>query len=98
MAFAVVVNFETTAENHGHALKLLDEYIETFLRVQPGFIESWLIESQDGGGYLHFARWRHESDFRAFAEKAQNHPLLPEIRSLNSKPSFYKPVKHYESI
>ena len=96
MTFVVVVDFETTSTNHGHALELLDEYIDTFLRVQPGFIESWLSEKQIDRGYLHFARWRHESDFRAFAEKAQKHPLLTKIKSLNSSPSFYKPIRYYE--
>ena len=51
MTFVVVVDFETTSTNHGHALELLDEYIDTFLRVQPGFIESWLSEKQIDRGY-----------------------------------------------
>ena len=37
--FVVVVDF-TTSTNHGHALELLDEYIDTFLRVQPGLLKA----------------------------------------------------------
>ena len=84
MDFVVVVTFETTPDNHAKALSLLDEYIAGFLSRQPGFIESRLNERADGHGYLHFARWQKEADFRAFAEKAADHPLLPEIRQLRS--------------
>ena len=71
MDFIVVVTFETTPDNHGEALQVLDEYIDNFLKIQPGFIDSKLNEREDRGGYLHFARWRNEADFRAFAEKAK---------------------------
>ena len=75
MEFTVVVRFETTPDNHAEALRVLDKYIDGFLRMQPGFIESRLNEREDSGGYLHFARWENEADFRAFAEKAKSHPL-----------------------
>lgn len=95
MDFIVAVTFETTPENHQQALRLLDEYIDSFLRLQPGFIESRLNEREDGGGFLHFARWEQESDFRAFADKAREHPLLPAIREFNASASFYQASRHY---
>ena len=95
MDFVVVVTFETKPGNHQQAFVLLDEYIDGFLRHQPGFIESRLNEREDETGYLHFARWKKESDFRAFAEKAQTHPLLGELRQLNSKANFYHVARHY---
>ena len=93
--FVVVVTFRTTPDNHADALTLLDEYIDGFLRKQPGFIESRLNESNEGSGYLHYARWVREADFRAFAEKAQGHELLPEIRKLDASAEFYHVARHY---
>lgn len=93
--FAVVVTFETTPDNHADARRLLDEYIDGFLRVQPGFIESRLNERADESGYLHFARWARESDFRVFADKAKDHPLLPAIREFNGNAVFYRAAEHY---
>lgn len=95
MEFVVVVIFETTPEQHDKTFRLLDEYIDGFLRLQPGFIESRLNEKQDGTGFLHYARWQQESDFRAFAGKAQEHPLLLEIRLLNASANFYSVARHY---
>ena len=95
MDFIVVVTFETTPDNHGEARQVLDEYIGSFLSIQPGFIDSRLNEREDRGGYLHFARWRNEADFRAFAEKAKNHPLLPKIRQFDASATFYQAVRHY---
>lgn len=95
MDFIVAVTFETSPENHQKAARLLDEYIDSFLRVQPGFIESRLNERDDASGFLHFARWEQESDFRAFAEKAKDHPLLPQIREFNANASFYQASRHY---
>lgn len=95
MDFVVVVTFETTSENHQKALRLLDEYIDGFLCIQPGFIESRLNERDDASDYLHFSRWKQESDFRAFAEKAKDHPLLPQIREFNASASFYQASRHY---
>jgi heme-degrading monooxygenase HmoA len=95
MDFIVVVTFETTPDKHVEALQVLDEYIDRFLSIQPGFIESSLNEREDGHGYLHFARWENEADFRAFAEKAKNHPLLPKIRQFDASASFYQAVRHY---
>ena len=98
MDFIVVVTFATTLDNHGEALQVLDEYIDTFLSIQPGFIDSRLNEQEDCGGYLHFARWRKESDFRAFAEKAKNHSLLPKIRQFDPSATFYRTVGHYTGL
>ena len=93
--FLVSVTFKTTPENHAAALELLDRYIDGFLRHQPGFIESRLNELTEGTGYLHVARWQAESDFRAFAAKAQDHELLPEIRKLDASPAFYQVIRTY---
>ncbi len=95
--FFVVVTFETSPDNHGEALRLLDEYVGGFLATQPGFIESRLVERQEGSGFLHFARWQQESDFRAFAELAKDHPLLPEIRQFNPSAHFYLGQRAYAS-
>jgi heme-degrading monooxygenase HmoA len=95
MDFIVVVTFETTPDKHGEAFQVLNEYIDSFLSIQPGFIDSRLNEREDRGGYLHFARWRNESDFRAFAEKAKNHPLRPKIRQFDASATFYQAVRHY---
>lgn len=93
--FIVVVTFETLPEKHQEAFRLLDEYIDGFLRIQPGFIESRLNEREDGSGFLHFARWEKESDFRVFAAKAVDHPLLPAIRELDASANFYHASRHY---
>ena len=95
--FSVVVTFETTSANHDEALRLLDEYIGDFLAQQPGFIESHLVQRQDGTGLLHFALWQQESDFRAFAELAKDHPLLPVIREFSPSASFYRKQRSYAS-
>ena len=95
MHFIVVVTFETTPEKHAEAFKILDEYIDSFLSLQSGFIESRLNEREDGRGYLHFARWRNEADFRAFAAKSKNHRLLPKIRQFDANATFYKSISHY---
>jgi len=95
MDFIVVVTFETTPQKHDEAFRLLDEYINDFLRIQPGFIESRLNEREDGSGFLHFARWEKESYFRAFANKAKDHPLLPAIRQLDASANFYRATRHY---
>ena len=95
MHFIVVVTFETIPDKHAEALEILDEYIDSFLSLQPGFIESMLNEREDGRGYLHFARWRNESDFRAFAAKSKNHRLLPKIRQFHANATFYQSVSHY---
>ncbi|NQV63993.1 MAG: hypothetical protein HQ497_01390 [SAR86 cluster bacterium] len=95
MGYVVVVTFDTSADNHVSAKHLLNEYIEGFLCQQDGFIESWLNEREDNGGYLHFARWEKESNFRAFAAKAKDHPLLPAIREFNGSAVFYNDVGHY---
>lgn len=95
MDFVVVVTFETNPDNHDEALELLDKYIDEFLRIQTGFIESRLNERDDSCGYLHFARWRTEADFRAFADKAKNHPLLPAIRQFNASATFYRASRRY---
>ena len=95
MEFTVVVRFETTPDNHAEALQVLDEYIDGFLKMQPGFIESRLNEREDRGGYLHFARWENETDFRAFAEKAKSHPLLPKIRQFDASANFYRTVRYH---
>ena len=76
MDFIVVVTFETKPANHDEAFELLDKYIDEFLRIQPGFIESRLNEREDGDGYLHFARWEKEADFRAFADKADRKSVV----------------------
>lgn len=96
MGFIVVVTFETTQHNHAEAARLLNEYIDGFLCEQPGFIESWLNERDDASGYLHFARWQKESDFRDFADKAKDHPLLPAIREFNGSAAFYRDIQHYQ--
>jgi len=98
MDFIVVVTFQTTPDNHGEALQVLDEYIDGFLSIQPGFIESRLNEQEDGCGYLHFARWKNESDFRTFAKKAKNHPLLPKIRQFDASATFYQAARHYMGL
>jgi len=95
MEFVVVVTFNTTLDIHSEVYQLLDEYIDSFLRHQPGFIDSRLNESEDGEGFLHFARWQKESDFRTFADKAKDHPLLPAIRKLDASAAFYHTAKHY---
>ena len=95
MDFIVVVTFNTTPDIHSEVYQSLDEYIDGFLRHQPGFIDSRLNEREDGDGYLHFARWQKESDFRAFANKAKDHPLSPAIRKLDASAAFYRTAKHY---
>ena len=93
--FIVVVSFETTEANHASARSLIDSYVGDFLSKQPGFIESWLTEKTEGPGLLHFARWKSEADFRAFAEKAQSHPDLDQIRAFSPSAGFYHPVARY---
>ena len=93
--FVVLVLFDTSPEQHSEVLALLHRYINEFLKLQPGFIESRLNEKLDGSGYMHFARWQTESAFRAFADKAQSHPLLPEIRKIDASASFYQVARYY---
>ena len=89
------VAFDTTSADHEATGKLLQSYIGDFLQYQPGFIESWLQERVDETGFLHFARWRQEADFRAFAALAQTHPDLPALRALKPVPGFYRPVTRF---
>ena len=87
--FIVVVTFETTQDNHTQAREVIDEYIRDFLSQQPGFIESRLHEQRQDTGLLHYARWKTEADFRAFAEIAASHPALPQIRKFSPNANFY---------
>jgi len=93
--FIVVVTFETNEGNHTRARTQIDDYIRDFLSQQPGFIESRLHELREGQGLLHYARWQSEKDFRAFAEKAKDHPALPAIREYTPTASFYDVYAEY---
>lgn len=83
--FAVIVNFDTTAESQQHALDEIGAYIEDFLSRQPGFVQSWLHRALDGESLAHYALWRSEADFKAAGEKAREHPALPGL--MQYKPS-----------
>lgn len=93
--FVVVVSFDTTPENHEEARALIGSYVRDFLSQQPGFLESWLNEKKEGTGLLHFARWREEADFRAFAEIASGHPDLPKMREFQPSANFYRPLERF---
>jgi len=87
MEFTVIVTFKTQPETHDAARDLISRYIDEFLRIQPGFLGSRLLGNESG--LVHCARWQQEADFRAFADKARDHPLLPSIRKFDPSASFY---------
>jgi heme-degrading monooxygenase HmoA len=87
--FIVVVTFETDQQNHAEAKELIGAYIKDFLSQQPGFIESKLHENRKATGLLHYARWKREADFRAFAEIASAHPALSALRKFKPNANFY---------
>lgn len=95
-AFVVVVRFSTEPAEQPRALEEISAYIDTFLRLQPGFLGSFLQRDDDGREVLHFARWRAEADFRAFAAAAQQHPALPALRRYQPAAQFYRGVSRFD--
>ena len=93
--FVVLVSFTTSPSSHAEALSLIDDYVDSFLSQQPGFVRSYLNENEAHTELVHFAMWENEAAFRAFAEKAQNHPALEKIRSYAPSPAFYSSCRSY---
>lgn len=93
-SFVVIVDFQSAPSELQQSLRLLSDYIGSFLNTHAGFLESFL-QHDDNGAIVHVARWRSEADFRAFAEAAQNHPDLLELRKLNPKARFLTGSHHF---
>jgi len=75
----VVVDFEVEPGEQDAALRLISEYVESFLSQQPGFVRSALHKGLDGVSLVHYAQWQSEDDFKRAGEKAQTHPDLPAL-------------------
>lgn len=92
--FIVIVNFQSEPSELDASLTLLSSYIGSFLNTHKGFIESFLQHDEDGS-IVHVARWQTEAHFRGFAEAAQTHPDLPELRKLNPSARFFTGSHHF---
>ncbi len=91
----VLVRFTAPIGKQEEALEQIGRYVESFLRLQPGFRESTLLCAADGQGVVHFARWRSEADFQRFAEKARSHPDLPALRAYDPQPLALSAWAHF---
>lgn len=92
--FVVIVDFQSEPDQLPHSLSLLSRYVGSFLNTHDGFIESFL-QHDDNGNIVHVARWQSERHFRGFADAAQNHPDLAELRALNPRARFLKGHEHF---
>lgn len=93
--FAVIVRFDTEPEEQHRALAEIGDYVADFLSRQPGFVQSALHRPVEGRGLVHYALWRREADFRAFADKARGHPALPALRRFRPSAETFEVVRAF---
>lgn len=93
--FTVIVRFATEPDEQHSALSEIGDYVADFLSRQPGFVRSALHRSADGRALVHYALWRREADFRAFADKARSHPALPGLRRYRPSAETFEVVREF---
>jgi heme-degrading monooxygenase HmoA len=75
----VIVHFTVEPSRQAELADSIVNYLETYVKQQPGFISASLHKSLDGKRVVNYAQWQSQEDFQAFIKWSQAESLEPEI-------------------
>lgn len=67
----VIVIFSVAPEQQQELIDNIVEFVETSVKLQPGFISASIHKSLDGVRVMNYAQWKSQKDYEAFINNAE---------------------------